>query len=151
VLVQVSLVVHPIFHNFHEGFCRCFQPTKRLAYFVRVSEEWIAEYGYNKPSPKNSPIFIACIDGVIETLFKEWVVFPMAMAVLLLICGMQVPEVKVLWPRCTENVLTKKQQHDPGYLIFNGDSCVERDKDDPEWCALFLAVDVDNQYISMQW
>jgi hypothetical protein len=151
--VQASLVVHPLFHNFQDGFCKCFEQGQRLAYFTRVSSEWITEHGYNMDAPKDTPIFTVCIDAVNKTLFKEWVVFPIAMAVLALICGTQVPKAKVLWTRYTENSLIKKQQHDPGFLIITADDCVKRKDDDPEWRVSQLIVRpvACSQLLALKW
>lgn len=84
------LVVHPSFHSYAPGFCRCLPPNTRLAFFTRVPQSWLARVGFNRPAPTDTTIFVACVEAPDFGLFKEWVVFPCAVAVLLIICATQV-------------------------------------------------------------
>jgi hypothetical protein len=133
--LQTSLVVHPLYHSFYDGFCHCLSHTQRISYWTRPGKTWLDRFGYHKPGPKDTSVFVTCIDKVDAELFKVWIVFPGAIVVLLLICCTQVPEASVLWNRYN-STFRKKQQHDPCYLIIQGDSCIERNKLDPEWCAV---------------
>jgi hypothetical protein len=135
VRVQTTLLVHPAFHSYFQGFCACLTPGTRLAFFARTPRAWLAAHGFNQAAPPGVPVFVACIDKPDSSLFREWIVFPCAIAVLLLICSLQVSKVKALWNRYTETSWHKKQQHDPGYLIIEGDKCTERAKADPLWYA----------------
>jgi hypothetical protein len=127
--------VHPIFHSYHYIFCRCLKMNTRLALLTRADSEWLEEHGYNQHLSEDD-VFIACIAAPDSGLFREWIVFPCAIAVLLLICSSQIPKAKALWNRYTESSTHKKQQHDPGYLIIDGNKCTERSKNDTLWCAL---------------
>ena len=131
--MQTTIVVHPSFHSFHSDFCRCLAPSRRLAFLSETPRDWLDHTGYNQDAPDAS-VFVACVEAPDAALFKEWVVFPCAIAVLLLICGTQMGKVKSIFFRYTESTSHKKQQHDPGYLILDGNKVTERSKADTKWC-----------------
>lgn len=133
--MQTSLVVHPLYHSFYDGFCHCLGRKQRIAYLTLPGKAWLHKFGHNNFAPDDTSIFVACVDAVDSDLFREWVVFPAAMVMLLLICCTQVPEASVLWNRYN-STFRKKQQHDPAYLIMQGHACFERNKLDSEWCAV---------------
>lgn len=133
--MQTTLLVHPAYHSFFGDFCHCLAPGSRLAFLTRLPPGWIEATGYNEAGPGTEDIFVACISAPVSGLFREWVVFPAAIVVLVLICVLQVGKVQALWKRYTESAWHKKQQHDPGYLVIDGNRAHERAQTDPLWRA----------------
>lgn len=132
VAMQTQLIVHPVYHAYSKDYCICEDARRRLAYFTRPtnhSQPWATQQNMEPHT------MVVCVEALNPDLFKDWVVFPCALAVLFLICGAQLPKLKVFWNRYTAGSVHKKLQHDPGHLFLHNRKWHRREKGDKEWYA----------------
>ena len=130
------LLVHPLYYSFHTEFCTCADPRNRVAFFARPPTSWLESPAFGGPAPPDAAVIPVCVPLPDPDLLKLWIVFPSAMAVLLLIISMQCASVLTSWQKLRASLRRRKWEHNPGWLVNDKNELLVRDRSDPLRCAL---------------
>lgn len=134
-MVQVQLLVHPLYYSYHTDLCSCVDPRNRVAFFARPPSSWLNSSAYGGPAPPGAAVMPICVPRPDPDLLKLWIVFPSAMALLLLIISLQCASVASSWHKYRESSRRRKSEHNPGWLVRDKSHFHVRDRSDPLWCA----------------
>lgn len=131
----MQLLVHPLYYSYHTDFCSCTDKRNRVAFLARPPAAWLNSSAYGGPAPPDANVIPVCIPLPDPDLLKLWIVFPSAMALLLLIISMQCVSVVASWHKHRESSRRRKSEHSPGWLVRDKSQLHVRDRSDPLRCG----------------
>eukprot|EP00892_Ulva_mutabilis_P007895 jgi/Ulvmu1/5478/UM023_0014.1 len=148
----VRLMVHPMYYSYHTEFCRCTDTRNRVAFLARPPTSWLESPAIGGPAPAASAVIPVCLPHPDPDLLKLWVVFPSAMAVLLLIITMQCVSVVASWHKYRASTRRRKSEHSPGWLVHDKNKLNVRDRSDPLRSEVTLVcTDVEGSTAMWEW